>query len=96
MTLDDLDAAVQARTPLPPTAPPLVRALWHDATGNWEEAHRLAQDVQGEAGAWVHAYLHRKEGDHSNAGYWYDRAGKPHALGSLDAEWREIAAVLVR
>lgn len=96
MTLDDLDAAVRAGTPLPALAPPLVRALWHDATGDWEEAHRLAQDVHGEDGAWVHAYLHRKEGDDSNAGYWYHRAGKPHASGPLDAEWRAIATALLR
>ena len=96
MTLDDLEAAVRAGTPLPALAPPLVRALWHDATGDWEEAHRLAQDVQGEDGAWVHAYLHRKEGDQSNAGYWYRRAGKPHATASLDAEWRAIASALLR
>src|SRR5215510_10619022 len=89
MTLDDLVAAVRARTPLPAAAPTLVRALWHDATGDWEGAHRLAQDEQGEDGAWVHAYLHRKEGDHANAGYWYRRAGRPHASGSLEAEWRE-------
>ena len=96
MTLDDLEAAVRAGTPLPVLAPPLVRALWHDATGDWEEAHRLAQDVEGEDGAWVHAYLHRKEGDQSNAGYWYRRANKPHASGPLDAEWRAIAAALLR
>lgn len=95
MTLDDLEAAVRAGTPLPVLAPPLVRALWHDARGDWEEAHRLAQDVQGDDGAWVHAYLHRKEGDHGNAGYWYRRAGKPHESGSLDAEWRAIAAALL-
>jgi hypothetical protein len=96
MTLDDLEAAVRAGTPLPALAPPLVRALWHDATGDWEEAHRLAQDVEGEDGAWVHAYLHRKEGDQSNAGYWYRQANRPHASGPLDAEWRAIAAALLR
>jgi hypothetical protein len=96
MTLDDLEAAVRSGTPMPALAPPLVQALWHDATGNWEEAHRLAQDVQGEDGAWVHAYLHRKEGDQSNAGYWYRRAGKRHETGPLDAEWRAIASALLR
>ena len=57
----------------------LVRALWHDATGDWDGAHRVAQDVETPEGAWVHAYLHRKEGDIGNAGYWYRRAGKPAA-----------------
>jgi hypothetical protein len=96
MTMDDLRAAVDRRLPLPEDAPTLVRALWHDATGDWEGAHRVAQDVDTAEGAWVHAYLHRKEGDTGNAGYWYRRAGKPAASGSLDAEWQAIAEALLR
>ena len=83
------------RTPLPADAPALVRALWHDATGDWEGAHRVAQDIDTPEGAWVHAYLHRKEGDIGNAGYWYRRAGKPAASGSLDTEWDAIAEALL-
>lgn len=96
MTLTDLDAAVRSSTALPASAPPLVRALWHDATGDWEAAHQVAQDVETADGAWVHAYLHRKEGDDGNAGYWYRRAGKPVARGPLEDEWRAIAAALLR
>jgi hypothetical protein len=96
MTFEDLRGAVESKTPLSADAPPLVRALWHDATGDWEGAHRVAQDVETAEGAWVHAYLHRKEGDEGNAGYWYRRAGKPAASGSLDAEWRAIATALLR
>jgi hypothetical protein len=70
-------------------------ALWHDAKGDWDAAHRVAQDVEDETGAWVHAYLHRKEGDASNAAYWYRRAGRPMARSTLDAEWEEIAAALL-
>src|SRR5687768_8474926 len=66
MTFDDLRAAIDRGTPLPADAPVLVRALWHDATGDWEGAHRVAQDVETAEGAWVHAYLHRKEGDTGN------------------------------
>src|ERR671935_64758 len=66
----------------PAVAPPLV-ALWHDARGDWDAAHRAAQDVDDKDGAWVHAYLHRKEGDPGNARYWYGQAGKPEATGSL-------------
>ena len=95
MTLADLDIAVRSSTALPEAAPPLVRALWHDATGDWDRAHAVAQDVETADGAWVHAYLHRKEGDLGNAGYWYRRAGKPPATGSLEAEWRQIAAALL-
>ena len=83
------------RTPLPADAPALVRALWHDATGDWEGAHRVAQDIDTPEGAWVHAYLHRKEGDIGNAGYWYRRAGKPAASGSLAAARQAIAEALL-
>jgi len=69
MTLTDLEAAVAARRPLPDDAPPLITALWRDATGDWEGAHHRAQDVDSADGAWVHAYLHRKEGDLDNARY---------------------------
>jgi hypothetical protein len=95
MTFEELRTAVDRATPLPADAPALVRALWHDATGDWEGAHRVAQDIETPEGAWVHAYLHRKEGDIGNAGYWYGRAGKPAASGSLDAEWQAIAEALL-
>ena len=82
--------------PEPPAGlAPLVRALWHDARGDWETAHRIAQDVSDVDGAWVHAYLHRKEGDAGNAAYWYRRAGRPAASVSLDDEWDQIATALL-
>lgn len=76
--------------------PGALRALWHDARGDWDAAHTCAQDDAGPAGAWVHAYLHRKEGDAANAGYWYRRAGRPPpAAGfALAAEWERIAREL--
>jgi hypothetical protein len=95
MTIEDLRIAVERRTAPPDHVPALVRALWHDATGDWEGAHRVAQDIETPDGAWVHAYLHRKEGDAGNAGYWYRRAGRPPASGSLDAEWEAIAKALL-
>lgn len=70
-------------------------ALWHDARGDWEAAHEVAQAVDSESGAWVHAYLHRKEGDIGNAGYWYHRAGCPVETGALDEEWESIATTLL-
>ena len=74
-----------------------LHALWHDANGDWDEAHRLAQAQDDQDGAWVHAYLHRKEGDPSNAAYWYRRAGRPVSGLSLEEEWKEMAeALLVR
>ncbi|HJZ71009.1 MAG TPA: hypothetical protein VKE51_04670 [Vicinamibacterales bacterium] len=90
MTIDELRSAPQAGA-----LPPLLRALWHDTRGDWEAAHRLAQDVDDRDGAWVHAYLHRKEGDLDNAAYWYGRAEQPVAADPLDAEWERIAAHLL-
>jgi hypothetical protein len=72
-----------------------LRALWWDAQGNWDRAHEIAQDVDNAEGAWVHAYLHRKEGDLSNAGYWYRRAGQQAARGDLEAEWSRIVEALL-
>ena len=68
-----------------------LQALWWDAKGDWEKAHHCAQEREDEAGMWVHAYLHRKEGDLSNADYWYRRCRKPPAKGSLDEEWARLA-----
>ena len=94
MTLDELRASLASPSP-PSSLRGALLALWHDAKGDWDMAHRVAQDVDDASGAWVHAYLHRKEGDESNAAYWYRRAGKPIARGSLDEEWTEIAAALL-
>src|SRR5258708_40219809 len=71
-----------------------LRGLWWDAKGNWTKAHESAQLDEEFAGSWVHAYLHRKEGDSTNAGYWYRRAGKMPARSSLEQEWLEIAEAL--
>jgi hypothetical protein len=80
---------------LPPETPAALRALWLDARGDWEGAHTLAQEAGSRDGSWVHAYLHRKEGDEMNAGYWYARAGRPAAQGDLTAEWESIARALL-
>jgi hypothetical protein len=74
---------------------PALCGLWWDAKGDWTKAHESAQQDEGATGAWVHAYLHRKEGDSSNAGYWYQRAGKPPAKGSHEEEWNQIADSLI-
>ena len=72
-----------------------LQALWHAAKGDWDKAHELAQSQDDVTGAWVHAHLHRIEGDESNAGYWYRRAGKPHATVPLNEEWETIALALL-
>jgi hypothetical protein len=79
----------------PPKLSAPLRALWQDAHGDWDGAHQSAQEGGSADGAWVHAYLHRKEGDDGNAGYWYRRAGHAPGTGPLDAEWNAIAAELL-
>jgi hypothetical protein len=72
-----------------------LQALWHAAKGDWHKAHECAQAQEDQEGAWVHAHLHRQEGDLANAGYWYRRAGKPTASQSLEAEWDAIVDELL-
>ena len=94
-----MDMATFERS-LESAAPPVglskpLQALWQEAKGAWDEAHSLAQADKGPAGAWVHAYLHRVEGDLRNAGYWYRRAGRPASEQALRVEWRSIATALL-
>ncbi len=95
MSFEGFAASVAAGT-LPTGASRALQALWHDARGEWDRAHELAQAAGGREGDWVHAYLHRKEGDEINAGYWYARAGRPAATGELRAEWEVIVRELLR
>jgi hypothetical protein len=73
-----------------------LAALWWAKKGEWDKAHRLVQDATDADAAWVHAYLHRVEGDRGNAGYWYRQARKPAASGDLDAEWRAMIEALLQ
>ena len=72
-----------------------LTGLWWDAKRDWKRAHESAQQDEGVEGSWVHAYLHRKEGDQSNAAYWYSRAGKPVCREAIDAEWLSIVKALL-
>ena len=89
MTLETLKATLASSSPPRELSEPLT-ALWHDARGDWDSAHQLAQDLDDSTGAWIQAYLHRKEGDLSNSAYWYRRAGRPVANDSFDAEWERL------
>ena len=71
-----------------------IKALEADKSGDWDKAHELIQDLPSQEAAWIHAYLHRKEGDKWNAQYWYSRAGKPFFDGSLDDEWEQLFEAL--
>lgn len=94
-TPDEFEATLTAAEP-PEGLSPALRALWYVARDEWERAHAIVQGHEGEAAAdWVHAHLHRVEGDLGNAGYWYRRAGRPMATGALDAERRAIVRSLL-
>ena len=86
MTGDEFKLSLTGHEPPTPISTCLA-ALWWDAKGNWQRAHELVNDVETREGMAVHAYLHRKEGDQSNASYWYRRSGRSFEKRSLDAEW---------
>ncbi len=90
MQFDEFNKSTKDALP-PATLNQYALSLWHDAKGDWHTAHTIIQDIEDRTAAWIHAYLHRKEGDNSNAGYWYNRAGKKMPAYSLDKEWEEIA-----
>jgi hypothetical protein len=94
VTLDQFKESLKHSSPAAGLRASLL-ALWHDGRGDWEAAHRVAQEVNDAEGAWVHAYLHRKEGDPGNAGYWYRRANRPAASDPLPAEWERIVSTLL-
>jgi len=67
-----------------------LQALWYDAKGDWEKAHEIAQNIETTDGSLIHAYLHRKEGDLSNAGYWYIKAKSSLPDTPIETEWEEL------
>lgn len=92
---DEFEASLAAGEAPGGLSRPLL-ALWHARKGDWDRAHELAQAAEGDpAHDWIHAYLHREEGDTGNAAYWYRRAGKPVADGGLEEEWRRIVDTLI-
>jgi hypothetical protein len=94
MTVDEFRVSADEAKPPSGSGKPLL-ALWFDAKGDWARAHSLAQELDDATGAWVHAYLHRVEGDLGNAAYWYHRAGRPVANTPLTDEWTQIAVELL-
>lgn len=91
--VNDLNSFRQTlKTEIPPEGlTPCLLALWYDAKGDWNRSHGIIQDSPDEMAAWIHAYLHRKEGDTWNADYWYRKAGRTRPAISLDEEWEYIA-----
>ena len=80
----------------PDDIPPLLQALLLESAGDWDNAHRIAQNDPSADGSWVHAYLHRVEGDLGNASYWYHNAGRRMPDISLDEEWEYIAIAIAK
>ena len=75
---------------LPGNVSVYLESLWYDGKGDWEKSHNVIQDVENKNAAWIHAYLHRKEGDIGNADYWYNKAGKKRPTVSLEEEWESL------
>ena len=81
---------------VPPKAvSPALQGLWWARKGDWDKAHRLVMNEHSHDAAWVHAYLHCAEGGDGNAGYWYRQARRHPARGTIEAEWKVIAAALL-
>jgi hypothetical protein len=89
MNLDEFKASLTSGEP-PPGISGVLTALWYGGNDDWDTAHHIAQDIASPNGYWVHAWLHRQEGDLGNAGYWYSRAGKPMPSGDPKKEWEGI------
>lgn len=96
MTFDEFLQSTQTADSPPSALSIALRALWYDKRNGWKQAHDFLGDGTDPESAWVHAYLHRREGDLSNARYWYDRANQPECTADLDQEWQQIAQALLQ
>ena len=94
MNIDFIKESLKKDAP-PSNISVYIQAMWYDAKDNWDKAHELIQDITDKNAAWIHAYLHRKEGDPWNADYWYAKAGKKRPLLSLEEEWEQIVTQLL-
>jgi hypothetical protein len=94
MNFQDFKSSLSASSS-PPSLSNSLQALWYDGKGDWNKAHDIAQDIRSPEGSWIHAYLHRKEGDVGNASYWYHRANQPVCTTSLEEEWEDIVKAML-
>lgn len=95
MNYDEFISSLSSDQP-PQEITPVMKALWYDGKNDWENSHNIAQDIDDKNGSWVHAYLHRKEGDISNARYWYSRAGKNEPHVPLKEEWESLVKYFIQ
>ncbi|MBK5271706.1 MAG: hypothetical protein JJE22_11910 [Bacteroidia bacterium] len=93
-SLEEFENSLSETEPPSPLSDHLL-ALWYDGKGNWKMSHEIIQDIEDADAAWIHAYLHRKEGDIGNADYWYRRAGKKRPSVSLQEEWENITETFI-
>lgn len=96
MTFEEFLHSTQVADRPPSHLPIPLQALWYDKRKGWKQAHDFLGDDTDPQSAWVHAYLHRREGDLSNARYWYDRAHQPEFTADFDSEWQQIAKALLK
>ena len=95
MTFEEFTSSLSNPTP-PKDLSVYLAAMWHDGKNDWDRSHDIIQDVNDKTAAWIHAYLHRKEGDVFNANYWYNRAGRRMPGYSLQQEWEEVVKELLK
>jgi hypothetical protein len=94
MKFDEFKSAISS--PAPPAEVSIyLKALWYDANNDWEQSHNIIQEYDTKTASWIHAYLHRKEGDPGNASYWYQKAGRKMPGYELGKEWEEIVKQLL-
>ena len=93
-SLEEFKQSLSGSSP-PAEISPYLQSMWYDAKGDWNKAHSIIQNIEDKKAAWIHAYLHHKEGDIGNADYWYRRSGKERPSGSLDKEWETIVKALL-
>ncbi|MEH2143996.1 hypothetical protein [Nostoc sp.] len=96
MNTEEFLRLIEQQPLCPQTLPIGLQAMWYDKKGDWSKAHEILGNASDADSAWVHAYLHRKEGDLKNTHYWYRRSGQPEFSGELSQEWEQITSVLLR
>lgn len=94
MTFDQFKISINETSPARELSA-YLQSLWYDGKGDWDKSHEIIQDIDDKTAAWIHAYLHRKEGDIWNADYWYRRAGRKRPDLSLEEEWKVIVTELL-
>ena len=94
MQFEAFNESIKAKT-IPLDVSVYLASLWYDGTGEWSKAHNLVDSLEDSTACWVHAYLHRKEGDIGNADYWYRKAGRKRPNVSLETEWETIVKALL-